>query len=47
MRVHYNFSPGRSGDGMSIDTEGNLYVSAGMNQSRGTLKRSIPRPASM
>ena len=36
MRVHYNFSPGRSGDGMSIDTEGNLYVSAGMNQLRGT-----------
>jgi gluconolactonase len=36
MRVHYNFSPGRSGDGMSIDREGNLYVSAGMNQLRGT-----------
>ena len=36
MRVHYDFSPGRSGDGMSIDTEGNLYVSAGMNQLRGT-----------
>lgn len=36
MRVHYNFSPGRSGDGMSIDTDGNLYVSAGMNQLRGT-----------
>jgi gluconolactonase len=36
MRVHYNFYPGRSGDGMSIDTQGNLYVSAGMNQLRGT-----------
>ena len=36
MRVHYNFYPGRSGDGMSIDTRGNLYVSAGMNQLRGT-----------
>jgi gluconolactonase len=36
MRVHYDFSPGRSGDGMSIDTEGNLYVSAGMNQLRGS-----------
>jgi gluconolactonase len=36
MRVHYNFYPGRSGDGMSIDTEGNLYASAGMNQLRGT-----------
>ncbi len=36
MRVHYNFSPGRSGDGMSMDTAGNLHVSAGMNQLRGT-----------
>ena len=36
MRVHYDFSPGRSGDGMSIDTAGNLYVSAGMNQLRGS-----------
>ncbi len=36
MRVHYNFSPGRSADGMSIDTRGNLYASAGMNQLRGT-----------
>jgi gluconolactonase len=36
MRVHYNFSPGRSADGMSIDTQGNLWASAGMNQLRGT-----------
>jgi gluconolactonase len=36
MRVHYNFYPGRSGDGMSIDTQGNLYVSAGLNALRGT-----------
>jgi gluconolactonase len=36
MRVHYNFSPGRSADGMSIDSEGNLYASAGMGQLRGT-----------
>ena len=36
MRVLYDFSPGRSADGMSIDTEGNLYASAGMNQLRGT-----------
>jgi gluconolactonase len=38
MRVHYNFYPGRSADGMSIDTQGNLYASAGMNQLRGTLE---------
>jgi gluconolactonase len=36
MRVHYNFYPGRSADGMSIDAQGNLYASAGMNQLRGT-----------
>ena len=36
MRVHYNFYPGRSGDGMSIDSQGNLYVSAGMGQLRGS-----------
>jgi len=36
MKVHYNFSPGRSADGMSIDSQGNLYASAGMSQLRGT-----------
>ena len=36
MRVHYDFSPGRSADGISIDTQGNIYASAGMNQLRGT-----------
>src|SRR5918992_1653231 len=36
MRVHHNFYPGGSGDGMSIDSQGNLYVSAGMGQLRGS-----------
>ena len=36
MRVHYNFYPGRSGDGMTIDSEGNLYVAAGLHRRRGT-----------
>jgi gluconolactonase len=36
MRILYDFSPGRSADGMSIDTQGNLYASAGMSQLRGT-----------
>jgi len=35
-RVHYNFFPGRSADGISIDTAGNLYASAGLVQLRGT-----------
>ena len=36
MRVHYNFYPGRSADGMSIDSQGNLYASAGLHDRRGT-----------
>jgi gluconolactonase len=36
MQVLYNFFKGRSADGMSIDVQGNLYASAGMNQLRGT-----------
>ena len=36
MRVHFDFSPGRSADGMSIDVEGNLWASAGLNHLRGT-----------
>lgn len=35
-RVHYNFYPGRSADGMAIDTEGNLYAAAGLHRRRGT-----------
>jgi gluconolactonase len=36
MRIHYNFYPGRSADGMSIDVQGNLYASAGLHSTRGT-----------
>lgn len=35
-RIHYNFSPGRSADGMSIDSQGNLYAAAGLHNRRGT-----------
>ena len=28
MRVHHNFYPGRSADGMTVDTEGNIYAAA-------------------
>lgn len=34
MRVFHNFYPGRSADGMSLDTQGNLYASAGLNRLR-------------
>lgn len=35
-RVHYNFYPGRSADGMTIDVEGNIYAAAGLHNRRGT-----------
>jgi gluconolactonase len=35
-RIHYNFYPGRSADGMAIDVEGNLYAAAGLHRRRGT-----------
>lgn len=43
-RVLYNFYPGRSGDGMSIDIEGNLYVAAGLHKRRGSSETLDTRP---
>lgn len=36
MRVFHNYYPGRSADGMCMDTRGNLYAAAGLHQKRGT-----------
>lgn len=36
MRVYVNFYPGRSSDGIAIDSEGNVYAAAGLNAPRGT-----------
>ena len=35
-RIFHNFYPGRSGDGMTIDAAGNLWVAAGLNRTRST-----------
>lgn len=35
-RTLYDFFPGRSADGISIDVEGNVYASAGIDELRGT-----------
>lgn len=35
-RVFHDFYPGRSGDGMTIDAAGNLWVAAGLNRTRGS-----------
>ena len=43
-RVLINFYPGRSGDGMSIDAEGNLYVAAGLHATRDTSETLDTRP---
>ena len=44
MRVHYDFYPGRSADGMSIDIEGNLYAAAGLHQLRGSSETLDTQP---
>lgn len=35
QRLVYDFAPGRGGDGMRLDVEGNLYVAAGVSAPRG------------
>ncbi|MEX0726070.1 MAG: SMP-30/gluconolactonase/LRE family protein [Planctomycetaceae bacterium] len=35
QRTVYDFAPGRGGDGMAVDQQGNLYVAAGINRPRG------------
>jgi len=44
MRVFHNFYPGRSGDGMSVDVKGNLYVAAGLHRRRGTSETLDTKP---
>jgi len=43
-RTLIDFYPGRSGDGMCIDVEGNLYVAAGLHQERGSSETLDTRP---
>lgn len=35
QRVVYDFAPGRGGDGMAVDVNGNLYIAAGISHPRG------------
>lgn len=44
QRTLYDFYPGRSGDGMAIDAEGNLYVAAGLHRRRGSSETLDTRP---
>ncbi|MBX6311442.1 MAG: SMP-30/gluconolactonase/LRE family protein [Isosphaeraceae bacterium] len=43
-RLLYDFAPGRSGDGLALDVEGNLYVAAGLHRRRGTSETLDTRP---
>ncbi len=43
-RLLYDFYPGRSGDGMRVDAEGNVYVAAGLHRRRGTSETLDTRP---
>jgi gluconolactonase len=43
-RLHHDFYPGRSADGMSVDIDGNLYVSAGIGLLRGTSETLDVKP---
>jgi gluconolactonase len=44
MRVFHNFYPGRSADGLCVDTRGNLYAAAGLHHRRGTSETLDTRP---
>lgn len=44
MRVYVNFYPGRSADGIAIDSEGNVYAAAGLNAPRGTSETLDTKP---
>lgn len=35
QRLAYDFAPGRGGDGMAVDSKGNLYIAAGIYRARG------------
>jgi gluconolactonase len=43
-RTLIDFYPGRSGDGMCVDAEGNLYVAAGLHKPRGTSETLDTKP---
>jgi hypothetical protein len=44
QRVVYDFGKGRGGDGLRVDVNGNLWVAAGLNRSRGNPGESLDVP---
>lgn len=43
-RIFHNFYPGRSADGLAIDSQGNLYAAAGLNRPRGSSETLDTKP---
>jgi len=44
QRLVYDFAPGRGGDGMRLDIEGNLWVAAGISTARSTAETTDNPP---
>ena len=44
MRVFHNFYPGRSADGISIDSQGNVIAAAGLHATRGSHETLDTKP---
>lgn len=44
QRLVYDFAPGRGGDGMAVDSQGNLYIAAGIAKPRGPHETPIYPP---
>jgi gluconolactonase len=44
QRLIYDFSPGRGGDGLEIDTDGNLYICAGIMRPRSAGETTLVPP---
>ncbi len=44
QRVVYDFAPGRGGDGMAVDSAGNLYIAAGITRPRGPHETADVQP---
>jgi gluconolactonase len=45
QRLVYDFAPGRGGDGMAVDSRGDLYVCAGIARPRGPHESGLIPPA--
>ena len=44
MRVFHDFYPGRSADGITVDSQGNIYAATGLHRRRGTHETLDTKP---